>query len=53
MDVLTGVGFTSDRRLKPFEALRREGNIVLQLDVDDYRKGVVEMQYNVVARLIL
>lgn len=39
---------------KPIPKSRREeGNIVIDLDVDGYRKGVQELIYSVVGRLSL
>lgn len=43
-----------ERKLKPIVVSRREGgNIMVELDVDDYHMGVKELQHSVALRLVL
>lgn len=40
------------RRMKSLLASRREGgNVVVELDVDDYKKGMHELQFNIMGKL--
>lgn len=54
----TGCGKTMvidvGRKLKQISTPRREvGNIVVQIYIKDYRRGIAELQHNVVGRLMI
>lgn len=49
-----GVNMEKGQRLKQIAARRREGgNVIVDLDVEEYRKGVEYLKFSIVGRLSL
>lgn len=51
----TGRNYESnvEKKLMPIATPRRGGNVVVEVDIKDYKRRVAKLQYNVLGRLII